>query len=340
MGELYDRAMIEWLQQAVEASLGAWGLPADARVALLTVSENATFQVTDSTGQVRCVVRVHRPAYHTRAEIDSELSWIESLRSDQVVVTPEPLPVLTGGHLVSFNDGDDTRLLAAFEFMRGREPSPADSLVRGFRQLGAINARLHQHAQHWQQPAHFVRKTWNFRTTIGDTPHWGAWQDSAGLTGSDRNTLAETVELIRRRVEGFGESAERFGLIHADLRLANLLVDGDTLAVIDFDDCGFGWYLYDFATAVSFIEEDPRVDDMLQAWLAGYREIAPLNTEDAGMIPTFIMLRRLMLTGWLSEHGETPTAQELGQGFLEGTVRMAERMLQTGSPLNAGPAAR
>ncbi len=51
---------------------------------------------------------------------------------------------------------------------------------------------------------------------------------------------------------------ERFGLVHADIRLANLLVDGEHVRVIDFDDCGFSWFMYDFATTVSFIEDHPR----------------------------------------------------------------------------------
>ena len=51
------------------------------------------------------------------------------------------------------------------------------------------------------------------------------------------------------------ESAvERFGLVHADLRLANLLVEDEKVNVIDFDDCGYSWFMYDFGTAVSFID--------------------------------------------------------------------------------------
>ena len=56
----------------------------------------------------------------------------------------------------------------------------------------------------------------------------------------------------------YGQGRERFGLVHADIRLANLLVDGDHVRVIDFDDCGLSWFMYDFATTVSFIEDHPR----------------------------------------------------------------------------------
>lgn len=334
MGELYEHSYIEQLRNAVVLSLPQWGLPCSSHVTLLTVSENATFQVTDEQGRRLCVVRVHRPRYHTLAEIESELLWIDTLREQQVVTTPRPLPLLSGGWIASFQDGLETRYLVAFDFMPGVEPSTGQSLAAGFRQLGAVTARLHYHARHWIIPQSFTRKTWNFDTTIGDTPHWGHWQDCPGLTTADQDLLSETVALIKTRLDSYGASAMRFGLIHADLRLANLLVDGDTLAVIDFDDCGIGWYVYDFAAAISFMEEDPQVPELLKAWVSGYRDVAELDQDDEALIPIFIMLRRLMLTAWLATHSETPTARDLGVGFLDGTLRMARYMLQTGTPLD------
>ncbi|MFK8084246.1 MAG: phosphotransferase enzyme family protein [Granulosicoccus sp.] len=334
MSELYEDSYVEHLRVVVSDSLAQWGFSSDCRVTLLTVSENATFLITDASGKSCYVVRVHRPNYHTVSEIQSELLWIEALRKAQVVLTPKPIPLLTGNTIASFNDGDDIRYMVAFEFMQGSEPSPDQSLASGFRQLGAITARLHHHTLHWETPGNFARKTWNFETTIGAAPHWGHWDQSPGLTDKGKMLLEKTGNTIRSRLDAYGSESDRFGLIHADLRLANLLVDADNLAVIDFDDCGFGWYVYDFAAAISFMEEDPQVPDLLQAWVSGYREIADLSKDDEEMIPTFIMLRRLMLTAWLATHSETPTAQELGVGFLDGTLRMARTMETSGSPLD------
>jgi len=333
MGELYASSYVEKLRNAVIRSLAEWGFSPDASVSLLTVSENATFRITDND-EKRYVVRVHRPHYHTQVEIESELLWIESLRINQIVVTPKPLPLVNGGTIATFNEGSDVRHMVAFEFMSGEEPSTSESLSAGFRQLGAITAKLHQHTRQWTLPEGFTRKTWNFETTIGASPHWGQWQDCPELTPDDKALLRDTVTVIKAKLDDFGCGSEKFGLIHADLRLANLLEDNDRLAVIDFDDCGFGWYAYDFAAAISFIEEDPQVPALLQAWVAGYREVAELGETDEQMIPTFIMLRRLMLTAWLNTHSETPTAHELGVGFVDGTLRMARNMMRSGTPLN------
>ena len=334
MGELYKSGYVEKLRHVVMDSLVQWGFSSSASVSLLTVSENATFQIIN-TDNTHYVVRVHRPHYHTLPEIESELLWIESLRAAQIVVTPRPVPLMNGGKIAIFKDGDDERHMVAFEFMSGKEPSTEAALSAGFKQLGAITARLHEHAKSWTLPEDFSRKTWNFDTTIGASPHWGQWEKCPELTPDDKDLLNRTVTIIKEKLHDFGSAQDRFGLIHADLRLANLLVDNDQLAVIDFDDCGFGWYVYDFASAVSFIEENPQVPELLQAWVDGYRDIAELSDADEQMIPTFIMLRRIMLTAWLNTHSETPTAHELGVGFVEGTIRMARNMVRNGTPLTS-----
>lgn len=334
MGELYASSYVDQLRNVVMNSLAQWGFSPSASVSLLTVSENATFQITD-IDKTRYVVRVHRPNYHTQAEIESELLWIDSLRASQVVITPKPIPLVNGGTIATFKQEGEVRHMVAFEFMPGEEPSTETALSAGFKKLGAITARLHDHAIHWKLPEHFIRKTWNFDTTIGASPHWGQWEKCPELTSDDKELLIKTIALIKAKLDDFGSGPEKFGLVHADLRLANLLADNDRLAVIDFDDCGFGWYLYDFASAISFIEEDPQVPDLLQSWISGYRDVAELSETDEKMIPTFIMLRRIMLTAWLNTHSETPTAHELGVGFVDGTLRMARNMLNSGTPLTS-----
>jgi Ser/Thr protein kinase RdoA (MazF antagonist) len=238
---LYDEEFVETLRSGAQSLAGQWGLSRQTNVTLLTVSENATFRADDPQAAAPLVLRVHRPGYHTRAEIESELDWIEALRRDSVVDIPRPVPCRDDGHIAGFEIDGETRDVVAFEFMSGKEPAQDDELAAGFHQLGAISARLHAHARTWQRPAGFIRKTWNFATTVGPNPHWGPWRDGLGLTGEGRSVLERVAAELERRLATYGEGSERFGLIHADLRLANLLID-DTgrIGVIDFDDCGLG----------------------------------------------------------------------------------------------------
>jgi Ser/Thr protein kinase RdoA (MazF antagonist) len=84
--------------------------------------------------------------------------------------------------------------------------------------------------------------------------------------------------------------------------LANLLQHGAETYVIDFDDCGWGWFLYDFGAAVSFFEHDPRVPELTDAWVRGYRTVRPMSAADEAEIPTFVLMRRLLLVAWIGSH--------------------------------------
>ena len=115
--------------------------------------------------------------------------------------------------------------------------------------------------------------------------------------------------------------------MHADLRLANLLEDGDDRYVIDFDDCGFSWFLYDFGTAVSFFEDDPRVPELTDAWVRGYRSVRDLPAEDEAEIPTFVLMRRLLLVAWIGSHSGTDLARSMGAQYTAASCDLAETYL-------------
>ncbi|MFH3480013.1 phosphotransferase enzyme family protein [Xanthobacter variabilis] len=322
---LYDDEFLKRLEDGVRGALPRWGLGTDAEVKLLTISENATFRVTDKEAGP-LVFRVHRPGYHSRAEITSELAWIEALRADEVITTPRPIPLINGGLIADIEDEGTTRHVVAFEFLNGREPAEGEDLVGWFRQLGAIHAKLHAHARAWTKPEGFTRKVWNFETTLGDTPHWGDFRASLGLDAKGQALLERTAALLKERLLPLSQP-DSFGLVHADLRLANLLVNGDELALIDFDDCGLSWFLFDFAAAISFLEHEPYVPALKAAWMEGYRTVAPLPAEASDQLDLFVMLRRIQLTAWVASHAETPTGQAMGIPYTEGTLALAEAFL-------------
>lgn len=329
MSGLYDDQLLDELLRGTQSLVGEWGLSDQTEVRLLTISENMTCLAYDPTQDKQLILRVHRPGYHTREEIQSELLWINDLRQQEIVETPKPIATQAGTAIASFSTNNEIRDVVAFSFMSGKEPSTDSELINGFQQLGSISAKLHNHSQNWVRPVTFVRKTWNFDTMLGASPLWGDWRAAAGLTESGRETIEEACLIIRHQLEAYGMGDRRFGLVHADLRLANLLVDGNRLGVIDFDDCGLSWFMYDFAAAISFIEDDPLVPSLQSAWIQGYRNHRPLSAVDEAMFPTFILLRRVLLTAWLASHSETPTAQELGTEFTAVTVDMAAQYISS-----------
>jgi Ser/Thr protein kinase RdoA (MazF antagonist) len=316
------------LEQVARAALDLYDIGGSPRVRLLNLSENATYAVEGA--ERRYALRVHRDGYHSAAAIASELAWLLALREAGVVTTPRPIWTREG-HLIAQVGHPKLprpRAVVLFDWETGAEPAIGDDLTEPFERLGAVTARMHAHARRWSRPPGFTRHVWNFETALGETaPHWGRWRDGMGVTPAHAALFERTVATIGRRLARFGSGAEKFGLAHCDLRLANLLIDGPEVKVIDFDDCGFSWFLYDAATPVSFHEHDPKVPDLLDAWARGYRSEAPLSAEDAAEIPTFVMLRRLLLVAWIGSHSDTDLARSMGVDYTEGTTFLCEAYL-------------
>ena len=312
-----------------EKALGHYDLPPGCSVELINLSENATYRVDAPDGR-RWALRVHREGYHSKNAIASELAWLTALREDGAVITPVAVPGKDGEiiQLVPYELLPRPRHVVMSEWETGDEPSEdVHNLQEWFEILGETAARMHEHVRGWQKPDYFERLTWDFETSLGATPHWGSWRDGMGMTPETEALFADTVALIGRRLERFGKGPERFGLIHCDMRLANLLIDGDVTKVIDFDDCGFSWLLYDCATTVSFFEDKPEVPDLLAAWVRGYRRVRDLPPSDVLEIQTFVMLRRLLLVAWIGSHSETELAQEMGVSFTRDTLPLCKAYL-------------
>lgn len=186
-------------------------------------SENTIYRLTDETSGRRLVLRVHRPGYQSRAAIRAELAWMRALREEAGVRTPVALPWADGdlvNHVTSAA-GPEGRSCVLFEFLEGEAPAE-DDLMASFPDLGTVTARMHRHSRVWRPPAGFTRFSWTLETTVGANPHWGRWQDGPNLDDARRALLRRLVATIRARLDRFGMARERFGLVHADLRLANL----------------------------------------------------------------------------------------------------------------------
>lgn len=327
-GVLTTERLLRSVDELAADSLARWGL-AGAELTLINHSENWTYRVTPKGAARPVILRVHREGYHTVDGIRSELAWMRALQAEAGVKTPQAIPAIDGTDIqtVTHPALSTPRNCVLFEFIEGIEP-PQDNLIPPFRQLGEVAARCHNHSEGWQRPAYFERLSWDFEHSLGKTANWGRWQDGPDCTPDRARLLQRAVDLMQARLTRFGQGKNRYGLIHADFRLANLLVHNGDVRVIDFDDCGLGWFLYDGATAVSFFEDRADVPALMEAWKEGYRRVRVLSKEDEDEMWTFILLRRMTLFAWMGSHAETDLARTEGPGYSTGTCDLAERYLR------------
>jgi Ser/Thr protein kinase RdoA (MazF antagonist) len=325
-----DAALPEQLRAALASLLPAYGL-ADSRLELINRSENTTFRVDPAAGGVPAVLRLYRVAQRADAEILSELDWMEALRAEAGVSTPRALARQDGQRIstVTLPSGAAASCVL-FEHLSGVEPAP-EGLALWFERLGGISAKIHRHGRAWRRPSSFQRPLFNYVTLIGPRAVWGSWERAPGLDESAVAMLRQVAEQISKRLAEYGQTPDRFGLIHGDLRLANLLVDGPRIHVIDFDDCGTGWFLYDLSTSISLIEHLPEAESLVQAWLHGYQRLVPLANVHIEMVRHLIMMRRLQVLSWFGRNLGSALVLEHSPVVVPATVMAAESYLRLGA---------
>jgi Ser/Thr protein kinase RdoA (MazF antagonist) len=325
--ELPHELLMDRLAEMARSAVPVYGFDPESSVTMINHSENTTYRIDDPTTGGRAALRIHRNDYHTKKGIACELAWMAALREEAGVVTPAAI-TSPDGELINTLEapGLRPRHCVLFEFLDGEEPSE-DDLLGPFRVLGEISGRIHNHSEGWRRARDFERLHWDFEHMLGDMPYWGDWKEAPALNDARVALIQRMIEAIKRRLEAFGAASLRFGLVHADLRLANLLIHNGETRVIDFDDCGLGWFLYDLATALSFIEEREDVPELVGAWVDGYRKVRSLSEEDEAEIPTFLMLRRTLILAWMGSHSQTDLARELGQDYTAVSCQLAERYL-------------
>ena len=244
-----------------------FGLSPQATATLCNVSENHTYRVDDpESGRAATRCASTGPATARRAR--SSPSSSGSTPCARTAPSTRRRRCRPRAASACSDVGEHNVVLWEWLPGSGARPARATPCSTASSVLGAVSARHARArarvgaARRLRPPAVGLRPHARSATATGAAGRTGSgWgrRSSSCWGGSTRRSAA--------RLEAYGQGPDRFGLVHADIRLANLLVDGGHVRVIDFDDSGFTWFMYDFATTVSFMEDHPRVPE-LQARVA------------------------------------------------------------------------
>ena len=318
------RGQLGRLRRLAEAALADFGVR-PAKLVPLAHLENTTFRV-DAAGGERYVLRIHRvtgiPVHPVRsaAEVRSEMLWLSALRREAGLAVPEPIPT-AGGDLLTIADAagvPEPRNCVLLRWAEGRFLDAGLTPLH-LERVGAFIARLHDHARAFAPPPGFVRGR------IGDLSGTVAAHVAdlvAQQCGPDASATVETVmSLVSQAQNELGTRPEVFGLIHADLHQENYLFHRGEVRAIDFDDCGWGHFVYDLTVTLSELRWRPDYEARRAGLLRGYRAVRPLPIEHERFIEVFHGLRMLHLTLWFLELRDHPSfsdwEQEVRYGLKE-----------------------
>jgi Ser/Thr protein kinase RdoA (MazF antagonist) len=190
-------------------------------------------------------------------------------------------------------------------------------------------ARLHQFSIQWQPPAGLSKRRFDwdglFQNDVGSgMTNADAW---ALLSPLHREAFTFVAEQIRDVMEDWGQGLDVFGLIHGDLGVdANLFFWHGEPRAIDFDDSGFGYWVFDLAVALDACRDDPAYPRYREALLNGYAEFRYLPGKQAEQIELFLAGLQVYWNLWAT--GGTHLYPRLLPEYRERMARTAEFALR------------
>lgn len=312
--QLTHLGQVRRLRRLAEAALVDYG-PSDAQLRFIAHGENATFRVDASDTEAgkaerdvytknRFLLRIHRPGYQSAESVAAELMWLAALRQDIGLAVPEPVLTLQDELLTeaAIPGIPERRVCSLLRWMTGRfhkrHPSP-----RHFAALGRLMARLHNHAEHWQSPTGFARRQWDWGGLFDDETgsNLSATKALARLPRPYHDTFHAAAHQLRQVMDELGQGPDAFGLIHADLHFGNVLFSGGEARAIDFDDCGLGYWAYDFAVPLCDCLKYENWRDLREALLDGYAQIRPVPVQQLRHVDAFMAARHTSIALWVTD---------------------------------------
>lgn len=305
-----------------------WGL-GHTRLQFVAGRENQVYRITDPSGDF--ALRLKRPGYRQRIEVESELMWMAALDQAGISV-PKPVPSLAGNLLEQVGD----HLVDLLTWMPGQtlgtvltNCTEAKALAL-FEDLGRLMAQLHAASDHWVKPDCFSRSTWNANGLVGSAPQWGRFWEHPGLSAEDRALLEAFRDRAANDLLRLNDSLDH-GLIHADLVRENVLVSDGGLGVLDFDDGGWGYRQFDIATTLLKFLDAPNFAALKDALLTGYLGI---RTIDTGSVALFLALRAVTYVGWIVPRLGDDNAAQRSRRYIDTALTVCRHYLSEGKPLD------
>ncbi|EFH84062.1 phosphotransferase enzyme family protein [Ktedonobacter racemifer] len=280
---LSHQEQLHRLQHLVEGVLPHYGL-ASAQSVLLQYEDNAVYRITPRPGE-HFVLRVSAADAHSPAAQRSEMQWLMALRRETDLLVPEPIPNDVG-ELVTMGavrDVPEPQPCVLLRWIPGEPPTPGiePAIIE---RIGAFIAQLHQHAEQFVPPPAFVRPSWDWQRLFGTSSMLGNEEVLSSLASHQNEVLAKVATQLQHTLSLLGQNAPQWGLIHADLHRDNILLHHGAVGVIDFDDCGWGYYVLDLASVLdSFfrrvVEHPKDYLPLRDAFLRGYDSIRALPVD-------------------------------------------------------------
>lgn len=313
---------LQHLFNLAHAALQAWHIEPHT-VTLVQYENNAVYRVSGAEGEY--ALRINRPAHKPLQWIESELMWLHTLHTIPMLHVPRPMRDVYRGQLTGV-DGEVYAVL--FEWLEGDALPPAEHTPSHLYAVGQHAAHLH--ATPFERPATFDRPILDHEGLFGERSAYHPREHAHLISPFAQSVLSAVAEQVGQVMDALAQHADQMGMIHGDMIFKNILFHHEQVRLIDFDDCGTGYYLYELACPLLFYRHLPNYADLKTALLEGYTHIRPLPPAYRDALETFIAARYVASCRWVASNAAHPSLRGRASQIIDERAHELERYLQSG----------
>ena len=238
------------------------------------------------------ILRIGHASRRSENLVLGEVDWINYLARGGVSVARAVES--TEGRLVEpIDDGHGEHFLAvSFVKAKGKPPWHVGLTPELNQTYGRLIGRMHRLTKDYAPSDHAWKR-----------PEWDAAEIQdivSNLPAGQERVIARYREVLDH-VGTLSKGQDDYGLIHFDAHGSNLLIDEEgRFTLFDFDDCSYGWFIYDIAIVLFYMitnHVDPAsvCREFMPHFLAGYRTENRPDPARLQELPWFLKLREIDL---------------------------------------------
>jgi Ser/Thr protein kinase RdoA (MazF antagonist) len=236
------------------------------------------------------ILRVSHHHWRTKEEINFELEWLHFLRNRHL---PVASPILTkeGDLALEIDAPEGKRYAVLFEYASGQIPlgdlNPSQGSI-----LGETLAKIHHAACDFQSP--HQRQALNLEYLLADSlttiaPFMQHRQQ-------DLCFLGEVAKEIEQQLQHFPQNEPFWSICWGDPHSGNVhFTEDDRPTLFDFDQCGYGWRIFDIAKFLQVSLRTGMSHKVRQAFVCGYQSHQELTCVEISSLRDFAAIAHIWM---------------------------------------------
>jgi Ser/Thr protein kinase RdoA (MazF antagonist) len=308
--DLTRRSRLYRLRDLAKEALKVYGMD-DARLSFIQYFENIIYRVDTPVNEMtsstiapytpgRYLMRIH--ATGDAEAIASELTWLAALSQEAGLSVPAPVPTQDGKLLTTIITPGmpNGRVVSLMRWLDGKR------IRHGLRpkqltSLGRAVAQMHTFSAGWEPPPGFNRPHWDWDSQLGGSMFEHSLEE---LVESMPEKFQEPFQVVSQEAKlvmvALGKESDAYGLIHADLYPENVLFKAGKAFPIDFEDCGYGYWMWDIAVALCLWAWGKDWECLCDAFREGYAQNRTLPEAQWAQLDLFVATQFATMVVWAS----------------------------------------